>query len=157
MKTSITHSGVPHELRLAYVNPFLSLTVLECVGDDMDSAFKELQRFLRKIANDRGRANEARVWAERTVCAREVIDEVGVLGELGFDGLFFIARELVKVPGWVSKDSGLSDVVQQLIMALRRNRLVPIYAEPGAAADLGPPDRGVPVRVAAGDGRYVQR
>ncbi|WP_370948941.1 hypothetical protein AB5J62_15665 [Amycolatopsis sp. cg5] len=69
------------------------------------------------------------VWSERTVGAREVVDEVGVLGDFGFDGLFFIARELVRVPGWASKESGLADVCQQLIMALRRNRLVAVYGD----------------------------
>ncbi|WP_091292914.1 hypothetical protein [Amycolatopsis xylanica] len=111
------------------MNPFLSITVLECVGDDVDVAFKEFQRFLRKTANDRGRANAVNVWSERTVGAREVVDEVGVLGDFGFDGLFFIARELVRVPGWASKESGLADVCQQLMMALRRNRLVAVYGE----------------------------
>jgi hypothetical protein len=114
------------ELRLVDVNPFLTITVLECVGDQPEAAFRTLAGFLRRTAADRGRAEAVRIRAEITAAARDSLAEVGVLGELGFDDLYGIAREVRRPPDWADKSSGFLDVANQLTIAVRRRRLVAV-------------------------------
>ncbi|WP_410622308.1 hypothetical protein [Amycolatopsis sp. cmx-8-4] len=126
MNLPLDQENGPSELRLADLNPFLTITVLEAVDDDPAPAFQALKRFLRKTAADRGRANSARIQAEITLGARDLVEETGVLGELGFDELYGVAREVTGPPDWTDDESGFVNVINQLSLAVRRRRLVAI-------------------------------
>ncbi|HEU5472744.1 MAG TPA: hypothetical protein VFV67_19020 [Actinophytocola sp.] len=144
-------------LRLADVTPFLSITVLECTSDDAVVAFRSLVRFLRRSASTRGRAVAVRVRAEITLGGDDAIDEVGVLADVGFEGLYGISREQLRPPSWAGPDSAFTDVTNQLTIALRRNRLVAVWSDITSEAELrkwlrqgAAPYRFIPADILAG-------
>ncbi|GAB3150073.1 hypothetical protein GCM10027258_47580 [Amycolatopsis stemonae] len=126
MNTGLESNEEPPELRLVDVSPFLTITVLECVGDDLETGFQSLARFLRRTARDRGHSEGVRIRAEITAASPDSIEDVGILGDLGFDDLYGIAREVSRPPTWADKDSGFVDVSNQLTIAVRRRRLVAV-------------------------------
>ncbi|GAB3491002.1 hypothetical protein [Amycolatopsis cihanbeyliensis] len=119
------HESLP-ELPLAELNPYLSITVLECTGEDPQIAFASLTVFLRESAGKRGRAASCRVRAEVTKLAGDAIESLGTLRELGFDSLYGVYRQVVRSPGWAMAESGIVDLHNHLTLATRRNRLVAV-------------------------------
>jgi hypothetical protein len=125
--THLSSSGdIPETLNLVDLTPYLSITILRCVGDDPTVADTGLMRFLHRSAYGAGRAVEARVRSEVTLSAEDAIGGLGTLGQLGFDSLYGVTREVWRVPGWTDLGSGLIDVEHQLMIAVRRNNLVAI-------------------------------
>lgn len=121
-------SGDVTEIRhLASLTPYLSITVLLYLGDDPSTAFDALARFVRKSAHELGRAIDVNVRSEVTLSGQDIVDDLGMLRELGFDDLYGLTREVRRLPSWAHGDSGLSDVVNELVIAVRRDNLVAIY------------------------------
>jgi hypothetical protein len=116
----------PEMLRLADLKPYLSITVLRCASDDDDIAFDALQRFLRKSAADPGRAVATRVSAQTPP---DVVAEHAELRQLGFSRLYGISRVVRRVPGWTTQESGVTDTVNQLTIAVQLNKLVAIFTD----------------------------
>lgn len=158
------HDALP-ELSLTALKPYLSITVLECTGEDPATAFASLKAFLRKSAGERGRAESCRVQAEVAKLADDAVESLGTLRELGFDSLYGVFREVVRAPGWAMTGSGIVDIHNQLALAARRNRLVAvctgIVSEPQLRrwVDRHPGFRFCPADVLAGtfhgDGRMI--
>jgi hypothetical protein len=158
--------GVSRTLRLADLTPFLSIVVLRCATADPSLDFKALTRFLHRSASESGRALRARIQAEITVTAQQHVDGIGMLCELGFDDLFGLTRELHRSPSWAGPDSGLIDVTNELMIAVRRNNLVAVCSRTPSEARFrkwinreNGPFRFMPAPVLAstfqGDGRMV--
>lgn len=124
--TNNASSGVPP---LAGLSPHFAVTVLECHDPSDDrtdaGAFDDLCVFLRDTLSDPGRAHAVRVHGERTVTGEDHIDDLGTLSDLGFDDLYVAVRQRWQSPRWV--DEGLTDLTNELTVALRRNRLVALH------------------------------
>lgn len=95
-----------------------------------------------------------------------MVDDLGMLRELGFDDLYGIIREVRRLPSWANADSGLTDVANELVIAVRRDNLVAIYGPVPRDAQLrkwiyreSAPFRFLPQDVLAGafrgDGKMV--
>ncbi|RZQ64825.1 hypothetical protein [Amycolatopsis suaedae] len=119
---------VSRTLRLGELRPYLTVILLEATADDPERAFDALQRFLRKSARDRGRADEVRVRAEVSLTGTDLVDDLGTVRELGFDELYGSVRELKRSPTWTDPDSGYVDVINELSLAVRRNNMVAVCA-----------------------------
>lgn len=115
-------------LRLVDLKPYVSVVLLECTDDDPARAFETLRRFLRRNAGDQGRADRVHVRAEIASRAEEVVDGAGPIGDFGVDEVHSIVREVRRVPEWVERDAGFVDVVHQMSVAVRRDRLVAVYS-----------------------------
>ena len=116
----------PRPLLLSELNPYLSITILECPQDDPATAFRSLRAFLRRSAGEPGRADAVRITGETGV-SDDAAGEAGPLADSGFDEVYGISREVTRPPGWTARDSGVTDVLNQLTLALRRNRLVAVH------------------------------
>lgn len=128
MTTTSSADALPNAPRLADLTPYFSITVLECVHNDPEPAFETLLRFLRRSAEDKGRAIDVDVGPDIRLGHDDVIEELGSIEEFGFTGLYCVSRTLHRTPSWVDKESGLVDVVNQLTIVLRRNRLVAVHS-----------------------------
>lgn len=102
--------------------PYVSITVLECTGDDPERAFTALRSFLRRSAHNRGRALSMRVSAEVVAWPAELPESV-------LSGLYGIRRVVSKPAPWAASESGIVDVVNQLTIAVRYNRLVGVFTD----------------------------
>jgi hypothetical protein len=124
-------TGTPEHLRLAALTPYFSIIVLECTSDDVGGGFMILQRFLRRAAGERGHAIGVRITAETIVGDSDTdsIEDIGSLGDLSIDQIYGLARERKHRPGWTVKDSALTDVTNELTIAMRRDRLVAIHTD----------------------------
>lgn len=100
------------------------------------------------------------------MAADDSIDGLGVVRDLGFDGLYAITRELRRSPGWAGSEPGPVDVTNELAIALRRNNLVAVCTRVPSDARFrrwinreGGPFQFLPPQVLAGtfrgDGRMV--
>ncbi|GAA1989872.1 hypothetical protein [Amycolatopsis minnesotensis] len=127
MKNQNQDSAFP-SLHLVDLKPYVSVVLLECTDDEPARAFETLRRFLRKNAGDPGRADGIRVRAEIVSRADEVLDEVGRMDEFGVDEIHSLVREVTRVPEWAERDAGFVDVVHQMSVAVRRDRLVAVYS-----------------------------
>lgn len=167
MKTETGLEAPPDVLRLADLRPYFVITVLECVDDDPDGAFVVLQQFLRCLVDDPGRSLSVRVTSEITIgggAGTESVDDAALLEAHGFDRLYGVTRERVVRPEWVTNDSPIADIINELVLALRRGRLVAVrthnkrtllkWVNSGAS-----PYRRIPVDVMAatfdGDGKAL--
>ncbi|GAA4531053.1 hypothetical protein [Amycolatopsis samaneae] len=163
-----TESASPplQKLCLTDLKPYMSVVLLECTSDDPAQAFETLRRFLRKSAADPGRADDARIRGEVAVRAGELVDDLGIVGDLGVEEVLGIAREVLRAPGWAERDSGFVDVLNQLSVAVRRDKLVAIYSSITTDTVIGrwirrggAPFRFVPADLLSGvfrgDGRMV--
>jgi hypothetical protein len=112
-------------LTLADITPYLSIMVLRAPGPSPSSDFQALVDFLRRSAADRGRALEASLGREIRRTREQPIDGLGVLSDFDFDDLYAVTREIRREPGW-AVGSGLVDVTNDLIIALRRGNLVAV-------------------------------
>lgn len=99
--------------------------VLECVTDDPTAAFRALARFVDETLTDSGQAISARIVA-RTLLENpaEVVEHLGTLEQLGFEGLYGVVRERVHRPGWATSGLDLANVTNELTLAMRRGPLV---------------------------------
>lgn len=124
-------TGNPEHLRMADLTPYFSIIVLECTSDDVGGAFMILRRFLRRTAGERGHAIGVRITAETIVGGSDTdsIEDVGSLENLSIDQIYGLARERKHRPGWTAKDTVLTDVTNELIIAMRRDRLVAIHTD----------------------------
>ncbi|WP_153030364.1 hypothetical protein [Amycolatopsis sp. YIM 10] len=116
------------KLNLADLKPYLSVILLECAAEDPEVAFDALRRFLRRTALDPGRADEARLLAEVALRPGDLDEDIGAVEGLGVEHVVGIAREVRRVPSWAERDAGFADVLNQLSVAVRRNRLVAVYS-----------------------------
>lgn len=115
----------PEPLRVTDLNPYLSIVVLECVDGGAEVAFRGLLRFVRDTLTELGRATAVRIAGQTILDGPEdVIEGLGSLAELGFDGLLAVVRERRHRPGWADPASEITDVTNELTLALRRKRLV---------------------------------
>jgi hypothetical protein len=120
------------ELSLSHLRPFFSITILECVVDEIDLAYSILVRYLRKCAEDKGRALTSELIGETIIGGPDDTRDDGSdagLHDLGFDRLYAIARRRRQPPSWATKDSQIVDTVNELTLALRRSRLIAIRSD----------------------------
>jgi hypothetical protein len=165
--TRLSPSGKESEtLRLLDLAPYFSITVLQCAGADPAVDFDTLVRFVRRSVDSIGRASGVDVRSEVKLSAQDVVEDWGTLRELGFDGLYGVSREVRRPPGWVYHDAGLIDVVNELVIVVRRNNLVAICGPSPSDAQLrkwihreAAPFRFLPTDVLAGtfhgDGKMI--
>lgn len=115
-------------IRFDQLKPFLTVTVLECTSDDPAAAFVALQRHLRQAAIDPGRAIGVALTGETYV---DVAQDGPGPGRLlaGLDTLHAVTREKVSTPSWAVSDSPFADHVNELVVAMRRNRLVAVRTD----------------------------
>lgn len=104
--------------------PQVSCTILRCVGDDPPRSFDSLVEFVRRSMQHVGRAIDVRVLFESTLSAQDTVDDLGMLGELGFDELYCVVREVWRTPGWIAADTALADLFNELVLVVRRSDLV---------------------------------
>jgi hypothetical protein len=115
----------PEPLRVTDLSPYLSIAVLECVDGATDVAFRGLIRFVCDMLTEPGRAVAVRIVGQTVIDSPDdVIEGLGSMAELGFDGLLAIVRERKHRPGWADPTSEITDVTNELTLALRRKRLV---------------------------------
>jgi hypothetical protein len=123
------------KLDLTQIHPYFSISVLECTSEDLQRAFGALIRFLRSEAGKRGHAIAANVLAEVTLdTSKESADQdesnsIGAFSVLGFDRVYGIARQRTQPAPWAARDSVFIDTVNELTLALSRNRLVAIRSD----------------------------
>lgn len=126
--TNPTISGVP---LLAGLSPHFSVTVLECPDPPDADAFTALRRFLRATLSDPGRAHAVRVHGEVALSGPDDVDGLGALSDLGFDELYVAVRQRWQHPRWT--DDGLTDLTNELTVALRRHQLVALHTSVSGA------------------------
>ncbi|OLM33042.1 hypothetical protein Ae717Ps2_3938 [Pseudonocardia sp. Ae717_Ps2] len=129
--TSDTSAGHP-EVQIGSLRLYFSVTILECVVDDGDRAFRELVKFVRSSAKYLGRSTSAVVVAETLVGGPSDRFEDGsteILTELGFDRLHALVRRRQATPPWLKPDNDLLDTHHELTLTLRRGRLVTIRSD----------------------------
>jgi hypothetical protein len=117
----------PSQLR-----PYFSVTILECVIDDVDRAFHELVGYLRLAAHDKGRSLAVEPVGEIDFKGSDgSVDEGSTSSptQSNLDRLYAIIRKRSTIPAWATKDSGFIDTAYQLSLAIRRGRLVAIRTE----------------------------
>lgn len=127
-----TSSGERVEvLDLAQLKPYFSISILACVIEDTGRAFETLMKFLRKEAGERGRSIDVSVTGEIVVEGYDggSIENVGSLSELGFDWLYGVTRRRTQTAPWAAKESGVTDIINELTLALSRGRLVAIRTD----------------------------
>lgn len=120
------------DLSPSHLKPYFSVTVLECVIDDVDYAFRELISYLRQAARDKGRSLAVELTGEIDIEGPDRQAESETPSgppRPRFDRLYAIARKRLTVPGWAAKDSTFVDTVNQLSLAVSRGRLVAIRTE----------------------------
>jgi hypothetical protein len=121
----MVEQSFPGSLRVTDLNPKLSCAVLECVSDDPAAAFRALVHFVDEALADPGQAISVRIVAQSLLASpTDVVEDLGPLAELGFDGLYAIIRARVHRPGWATSGLDLADVTNELTLALRRGALV---------------------------------
>ncbi len=113
---------------LSGLTPVFAITVLE---SDSAAAFPALRRFLRETLGEPGRAHAVRVLGELMLTGPDHVDGLGTLSELGFDGLYLAVRQRWQCPRWTG--DGLTDLTNELTLALRRQRLVALHTPVSSA------------------------
>lgn len=130
--TEQTGEDLLPQLALNQLRPWFSITILECVVEDGDSAFAAFVKYLRKAAGDKGRSLTAELTAEIQIGGPDdnsQDDSSTMLADLGFDRLYGVARRRSQVPAWAIRDSSFIDTINELTLALRRGRLVAIRSD----------------------------
>ncbi|MGW4369811.1 hypothetical protein ACWEKT_29600 [Nocardia takedensis] len=128
---SETGSGVvPKPLALNALHPYLSVVVLECTGSDAAAQFAILADFVSTLPRRRsGRVVETLAeirWGAADLDAgvpRDVLvsDEISELAGLVW--------RIEASPSWADESAGFRDVAHVLVLVLRQDRLVAIYAD----------------------------
>lgn len=131
--SSPSHGVVP--VPWSVVKPYLSLIVLECLDEDPSISFGVLRRQLEKPGRRvPGKHSEVVARSELTREAGDSVDGAGSLEFLEIDQLFGLVRRKSSPPGWASDSAELIEVTYDLVLAVRRERLVAVRAD-GNAAD----------------------
>jgi hypothetical protein len=139
------------------LSPAFAITVLET---DDPAAFLVLRRFLHDTLAEPGRAHAVRVLGELLLTdPADRVEELGSLTELGFDGLYLAVRQRWQSPRWMDED-GLTDLTNELTLALRRHRLVALHTSISSAVvrswtRAGAPYRFLPDAVLESYGREI--
>lgn len=107
------------------LRPYVSVVVLECTGDDPVLALRVLERILARP----GRRMAGREVEIVALTAGDEVSGAGVVDGLGIDQLAGFVRRLSHPPAWAYPDSGYTDVVHDLTIVLRRDRLVALRTE----------------------------
>jgi hypothetical protein len=128
-------AGLPR-LSPEQLDPYLSMTVLECTESTPAAAFRALTRFLDEAAQQRGRAVSCQPLTADTFDAHAVIPGMGRLEDFGFDELHVGTRQLVRQPSWASRQADLLDVVHELTLAVRWQHLVAVAGDSPSGAKL---------------------
>jgi hypothetical protein len=105
------------------LRPFISVIVLDCVGDDPPAAFGTLVGFLTDASQET--SADARI-----VASAEGADDVDV------DQLAGFVTERQGPPSWATPDGGLVDVTHHLTVVLRQGRLVAVHTDDVTSARL---------------------
>ena len=123
------------------LSPAFAITVLET---DDPAAFPVLRRFLRDTLAEPGRAHAVRVLGELLLTdPADRVDGLGSLTELGFDGLYLAVRQRWQSPRWTD-EAGITDLTNELTLALRRHRLVALHTSISSAVLRGWTRAGAP-------------
>lgn len=120
------------ELSLAQLKPFFSITILECVVEDVDRAYITLITSLKKVAQTAGQSLSVELTGEVSIGKPGDNDSdhsFAALVELGFDRLYGITRRRSHIAPWASRDSAIVDTTNELTIVLRRGRLVAIRSD----------------------------
>ncbi|RLK60416.1 hypothetical protein CLV68_0920 [Actinokineospora cianjurensis] len=112
---------------MADLTPQFSCTFLRFVGKNPESSFSDLVKFVRRTAETVGRANEVDVRFEVSLTADDTVDDIGSLADSGVDNLYCLVREAVRTATWIPKDAGVVDVVNELVLVVRRGDLVVVH------------------------------
>ncbi|MEV6228070.1 hypothetical protein AB0L88_09405 [Saccharopolyspora shandongensis] len=129
MNTNEASDDEVHSLPLVEMKPYLTITILECVADDVGGAFQELAKFLRAAADDRGRALRCRTLGLADIGLADRVAGVGVLEEFGIHAVHGITRKIDRLPSWATKESELVDTIHQFSLIVRRSRLVAVCGD----------------------------
>jgi hypothetical protein len=125
------------------LSPTFAITVLET---DDPAAFLVLRRFLHDTLAEPGRAHAVRVLGELLLTdPADQVEGLGSLTELGFDGLYLAVRQRWQSPRWMDED-GLTDLTNELTLALRRHRLVALHTSISSAVVRSWTRAGAPYR-----------
>ncbi|HEV7648416.1 MAG TPA: hypothetical protein VGP26_09665 [Actinophytocola sp.] len=126
------------------LSPSFAVTVLET---DDPAAFLVLRRFLHDTLAEPGRAHAVRVLGELLLTdPAGQVDGLGSLAELGFDGLYLAVRQRWQSPRWTDED-GITDLTNELTLALRRHRLVALHTSISGAVLRSWTRAGAPFRL----------
>lgn len=120
------------DIPLDHLKPFFSITILNCVTEDVDEAFEALIEFLRSAAGDAGRAHNVEQVGELNIGPADSAggqQSATALRSLGFDRLYLGIRRRSLPPSWATAESLILDTVNELTLALGRERLVAIRTD----------------------------
>lgn len=143
-------------LRWNTLRPYVSVIVLECLGDNVLAAFAELEGQLRSAGQLRSGTQALIVATDQGGDElRTSVEGIGSLVDAGVDQLSGFVRRHTSRPTWAGPDAGFVDEVHHLTIALRRRRLVAVVTDDAAAERLQrwldrtprPPFRRLPPRV----------
>ncbi|MFJ8819605.1 hypothetical protein [Amycolatopsis thermoflava] len=120
-----------------HLKPYMSVTVLQCSGDDPALGFGTVVRLLKKPRRHRPASTLRTVGeAELDAAADDVIPGIGRLTDLQIDQLFGQVTLQGSPPGWSLPGSGYTDVTHELTLVLRRGDLIAVRAEKSVAERL---------------------
>ncbi|MFF0458621.1 hypothetical protein, partial [Nocardia africana] len=125
-------------LQLDALHPYLSVVVLQCTSENAALAFDRLSDFLGAQPRPRaGRAVEmsARIrWhSDETLDT----DPASVLVHgAEVSELFGVVWRVTASPSWIAEEAGFRDIAHSLVLALRQQDLVAVYADDGTARRL---------------------
>lgn len=126
------------------LSPAFAITVLET---DDPAAFLVLRRFLHDTLAEPGRAHAVRVLGELLLTdPADDVEGLGTLTDLGFDGLYLAVRQRWQSPRWMGEGDGLTDLTNELTLALRRHRLVALHTSISSAVVRSWTRAGAPYR-----------
>ncbi|MFK4085021.1 hypothetical protein ACI2LF_12980 [Kribbella sp. NPDC020789] len=110
----------------------MSVVVLECTAEDYGLAFRTLERFLKEPGRERA-------GKESDIVALSGGDDAGgleAIGGAGIDQIAGFVRRHRQPPAWVIGDADFTDVVHDLTVLLRRERLVAVHTASDVDARL---------------------
>lgn len=109
----------PRVLDWTTIHPYVSITILQCTGDDLTSAFAKVREFLLLPGRARtGRETEVVATGSGDGYRSEEVDELA--GSI---------RQQRGYPAWADANAGLQDVVHKLTITLRRRRLIAVHCD----------------------------
>ena len=114
----------PTILKWESLKPYVTVVVLQCIHEDRDAAFVQLEELLSRQAR-----RSSRRAVEIVAMASSSDAAAGVAERFGLDRLGGFVRRSLQPPSWAIADSGFLDVVHDLTIALRRGDLVAVRAE----------------------------
>lgn len=139
---------------LENLKPYLAITILECVSDDVAGAFAALHAQLRVMAADPGRSLSVSITGDRLYDATAGGPDREIL-LTGLDYVSVLTRRRDHRPSWVTADTPLADLSNELTVAMQKDRLVAVNTYTRAdllrwADDPSTPYRRIPPSVMSG-------